>query len=54
LVGGHTSSSPSLDTLFQLPHAGEDAVWTEMEQMLKLGRELHTAFMVPDHIVDCS
>jgi hypothetical protein len=54
LIGGHSSSYVNLDTLYQLPHGGQDAVWTKMEQKLKTGREQHTAFLVPDNIVDCS
>jgi hypothetical protein len=50
LIGG----LGNLDTLYQLPHGGQDAVWTEMEQKMKTGRDRHTAFLVPDNIVDCS
>ena len=53
LIGG-VSMSDTLDTLYQLPHGGKDAVWTKMEQKLKTKRERHTAFLVPDNIVDCS
>jgi hypothetical protein len=51
LIGGGASS---LDTLYKLPHGGQDAVWTKMEQKMKTGRYYHTAFLVPDNIVDCS
>jgi hypothetical protein len=54
LIGGGSSSVGILDTLYQLPNGGQDAVWTEMEQKMKIGRYWHTAFMVPDNIVDCS
>jgi hypothetical protein len=54
LVGGRSSLYDKLDTLYQLPHGGQDAVWTKMEQKLKTGRDYHTAFLVPDNIVDCS
>jgi hypothetical protein len=54
LIGGQSSSYVNLDNLFQLPHVGQDAVWTEMEQKLKTGRYRHTALMVPDNLVDCS
>jgi hypothetical protein len=54
LIGGRTSSVDSLDTLYILQHGGQDSVWTKMEQKLKTGRRYHTAFMVPDNIVDCS
>ena len=53
-IGGYSSPGGNLDTLYQLPHGGQDAVWTKMEQKMKTGREEHTAFMVPDNIVDCS
>jgi hypothetical protein len=54
LIGGTSSSVYNLDTLYQLPHGGQDAVWTKMEQMMKTGRYWHTAFLVPDNLVDCS
>ena len=54
LIGGSSKSYQYLDTLYQLPHGGEDAVWTKMEQKLKTGRYLHTAILVPDSAVDCS
>jgi hypothetical protein len=54
LIGGYSSAVVNLDTLYQLPHGGQDAVWTEMEQKMKTGRKDHTAFMVPDNIADCS
>jgi hypothetical protein len=53
LIGGE-SSIDKLDTLYQLPHGGQDAVWTKMEQKLKTSRDCHTAFLVPDNIADCS
>ncbi len=53
LIGGFSSSVSNLDTLYKLPHGGQDAVWTEMEQKMKTGRYYHTAFMVPDNIVNC-
>ena len=52
LIGGY--SDVFLDTLYQLLHSGQDAVWTKMEQKMKTGRNAHTAFLVPDNIVDCS
>ncbi len=54
LIGGLTSDNDILDTLYQLPHGGQDAVWIEMEQKLNIGTYYHTAFLVPDNIVDCS
>jgi hypothetical protein len=53
LIGGYSSISYS-NTLYQLPHGGQDAVWTMMEQKLSTGRYAHTAFLVPDNIVECS
>jgi hypothetical protein len=54
LIGGFSSSAGNLDTLYQLPHGGQDAIWTKMEQKMKTRRFLHTAFLIPDKIVDCS
>jgi hypothetical protein len=53
LIGGELSPVVSLDILYRLPHAGQDALWTEMEQKLASGRKEHTAFLVPDQTVDC-
>ncbi len=52
LIGG--LSVVHLDTLYQLPHGGQDAVWTKMEQKMKTGRFEHTAFLIPDNFADCS
>ncbi len=54
LIGGGSSSVGALDTLYQLPHGSQDAVWTKMEQKMKIGRQDHTAFLVPDNLVNCS
>jgi hypothetical protein len=54
LIGGQSSSVGYLDTLYQLPHGGQDAVWTKMEQKMKIGRNYHTACLVSDNLVDCS
>jgi hypothetical protein len=54
LIGGSLSSVGYLDTLYKLPHAGRDAVWTKMQQKLKTGIGRQTAFLVPDNIVECS
>ncbi len=54
LIGGFSSSAGNLDTLYQLPHGGQDAVWTKMEQKMKTGRYAHTAFLVLDNTVECS
>jgi hypothetical protein len=50
LIGG----LGNLATLYQLPHGGQDAVWTKMEQKINSARWQHTAFLVPDNTVDCS
>jgi hypothetical protein len=54
LIGGLTSSNDLLLNLYQLPNAGRDAAWTMMDQKLKTGTFFHTAFLVPDNVVDCS
>jgi N-acetylneuraminic acid mutarotase len=55
LIGGYSSSSFSnLDTLYQLPHGGQDAVWTKMEQKMQAVRRDHSAFLIPDNLIDCS
>ncbi len=54
LIGGVSLLVDNLDTLYKLPHGDQDAVWTKMEQKMQTGRSYHTAFMVPDNIVDCS
>ncbi len=54
LIGGRSSSVGNFDTLYQLSHGGQDAVWIKMEQKMKTGRRAHTAFLVPDSSVDCS
>jgi hypothetical protein len=54
LIGGYSSSAGTLGTLYQLPHGGQDAVWTKMEQKMKNEKYYHSAFLIPDSIVDCS
>jgi hypothetical protein len=54
LIGGQSDTAGKLDTLYQLPHGGQDAAWIKMEQKMKTERSYHTAFLVPDNIVDCS
>jgi hypothetical protein len=54
LVGGNTLVQNWADTIWHLSHAGKQAVWTLMEQKLKVPRCWHTAFLVPDNFVDCS
>jgi hypothetical protein len=34
LVGGHSPSISYPDTFYQLPHTGQDAVWTDTKQKL--------------------
>ncbi len=53
-IGGYSSLVGRRDTLYQLPHGGEDVVWTKMEQKMKTVRYKQTAFLVPDDLVDCS
>ncbi len=53
LIERYGKSIGSLDTLYHLPRGGQDAKWTKLEQKLKIGRNYHTAFLVPDNIVDC-
>jgi hypothetical protein len=52
LIGGRRDGLTYLDTIFHLPHAGEDAKWEELPQKLKHGRGFHTAFLVPDVVAD--
>ncbi len=54
LIGGIVSILNRYDILYQLPHAGIDAKWSEMEQKLKTGRYYHSAFLVPDNSAGCS
>jgi N-acetylneuraminic acid mutarotase len=54
LIGGFSESIGILDTLYQLPHGDQDAVWTIMEQKLETSRHQSTAILVPDNVVDCS
>jgi N-acetylneuraminic acid mutarotase len=53
-IGGQSSSGVYLDTLYQLPNGGQGAVWTKMNQKMKIGRWMHIAIMVPDSSVNCS
>jgi hypothetical protein len=53
LIGGKSPSVENLDTLYQLPHGGQDAEWTKKEQKLEIARYLPKAFLVPDKTVDC-
>jgi hypothetical protein len=53
LIGGQSPSVSKLGTLYQLPHGGQEAVWTKKEQMMKTRRYFHTAFLIPDNIANC-
>ena len=53
LIGGGSSQGLS-DTLFRLPHAGANAVWEELPQKLKTGRQGPIAFLIPDDITNCT
>ncbi len=53
MIGGEAEKIDSTK-LYQLSHGGNDAVWTEMKQKLTVGRSRHTAFLIPDNIVNCS
>ncbi len=58
LVGGifnyDAPSVGTLDTLYQLPQGGQDAVWNKMEQKMQSGRNVPSAFLVPYNVVNCS
>ena len=42
------------DTIFRLPHAGQNGTWVELPQKLNIARARHVAFMVPNNLVDCN
>ena len=54
LVGGYSAERSTLDTLFRLSDAGDDAQWVEMPQKLKTGKNKFISFMVPDDVASCS
>ncbi len=55
MVGGWVSGGQlHLDTLFRLPHAGQDGKWEELPQKLKIGRWFQIALMLPDHLANCN
>jgi N-acetylneuraminic acid mutarotase len=56
LIGGASirEDFSYIDTLYQLPYGGQDAVWTKMKQKLNTARRFYTAFLVPDNTVECS
>jgi hypothetical protein len=54
MIGGQAENNNWSNTLYQLSHGGNDAVWTEMKQKLTTGRNRHTAFLIPDNIVSCA
>jgi hypothetical protein len=43
-----------LNTLYRLPHAGEDAEWVELPQTLKYNSFYNTATLVPNEVTNCS
>ena len=52
LIGGRANTRTKLVTIYQLPHAGDDAKWELMPQKLKFSRYHPTAFFVPDELAD--
>ncbi len=57
LVGGAAAVSRTnviLDSLYYLSDGGAGAMWTKMDQKLKIGRYYHSAFLVHDNITNCS
>ena len=57
LVGGAAAVSRTnviLDSLYYLSDGGAGAMWTKMDQKLKIGRFYHSAFLVHDNITNCS
>jgi Galactose oxidase, central domain len=55
MVGGWVLGGQShLDTLFRLPHAGQDGEWKELPQKLKIGTRFQIALMLPDHLANCN
>ena len=53
LVGGVSRSDGIQNSIFRLSHGGDDATWVELEQKMKIGRYIHSAFLIPDDIVEC-
>ena len=51
LIGGDSEDESFLSTLYRLEDA--ESEWKEMNQKLKHGRDLLTAFLVPDDITNC-
>ena len=43
-----------LDSIFHLPHPGQDGAWVELPQKLKTPKSRHVAFMVPDSLTNCN
>jgi hypothetical protein len=54
LIGGASFAIGNLNSLYLLSHGGQDSEWTKINKMVKIGRREHTAFLIPDNIVDCS
>jgi hypothetical protein len=53
LVGGTSDYIKYEDSLYRRPHGGAGAVWTKMDQKLKIGRYWHVAILIPDYMVEC-
>jgi hypothetical protein len=51
LVGGSDVSKEDYSQLLQL--SSPEGPWIELEQTLKNARSYHTAFLVPDELVNC-
>ena len=51
LIGGDSEDESFLSTLYRLEDA--ESEWKEMNQKLKHGGDLLTAFLVPDDITNC-
>ena len=52
LIGGRTNDNTPLNTIYRLPNTGEDTSWELMPQQLQVARYHHTAFLVPNEVVD--
>ena len=52
LAGGSAFTNNHLTTLFRLSNGGDN--WALMTQQLKTGQHLHTGFLVPDSITNCT
>ncbi len=52
LIGGRSETDLYVDSLFRLDNAG--AHWEKLPQKLSSGRQWHAAFLIPDHLTNCS